>query len=1029
VSSIDLAHEPDIEISGVLISPPTREVIAGGGVRETLEPRVMQVLVALAKRRGEVVSRAELIATCWGGRIVGEAVIYRCIAAIRRLGEKHGGFTLSTVARVGYRLDTIGAPTRSIEPLPTPRARRATLIGREREMTDLGALLGALTRGAGGMALVSGEAGVGKTRLCDEAGERARRAGAFVVKGRCYAGPTTEPYGPFIEILEAFIRTGILQDLRVALGEDAPVLARLLPELSRRFPDVAIEPEPPREQRRRQVASALAGFFARAALSRPLVLILDDLHWIDEDTAYAIRHLGHRLGEAPIIVLGTHRDLEREMSAAFTEFLEECVRQRGVELLALKGLSQGQTADLVAALASRPFVRGKLVGPDPPSAQVGAIYAATQGNPFFIEEVVRHLADENRLLDADGCIRNDIRMEELGISEGVRIVITKRVGRLSDTARRLLPTAAIVGPRFAVELLEALDLGDTDQILDALGEAESAGLVQQEAGRYGFAHDLIRQAVLAAIPAPRQRRLHRQVAEAIERLYPGAPGELALEIGHHLARADAPDGDPTQTIDRLRQAAELAYQVNDFAESVAAYDAALALLPPGRPTDRAELLAGRSESSDRAGYSSVSIPNLEEAISIYAEVGDADAVARVSTLLVHRYWMALRAQDGLAVSRSAVAGLGGRRTRDRAILLAWQGLFLILLRQHAAGEAAFNEAERLAAELDDPDAIAWVCDRRARAHMDLDERRDAAVWGIRAGEAAKRSSQPGLAGPNLAIAAGALFKLGRWDEALAALDEAERVSELSGTWHVTMHCQFTRGAIISLREARFADDNDRTYLRNARGLGVDAQALSILASGLKQIGRWEEAAQAYEQALQSNDRDTRVSAWGGLMLMKARLGDRAGAETMLAERWSATDSQPKYERRIAHSWPRDFAIAETLVVLGRDREAGRFYDVFLEYSRRNCPIEGLLGITAAAAGKWAEAEAHFADALADAERLPNRVAQAEHRVDWACALLRRAGEHHRTRAFELLGEAADRYAQMGMQRHQAETLKVIDAHS
>ncbi len=246
--------------------------------------------------------------------------------------------------------------------------------------------------GAGSLLLIGGEAGVGKTRLVEEATVEARRLGLRVLTGHCVDQQGAPPYLPTIEHIEEAARQVSPEALRQALGENAPEIAKLMPELRLRYPDI---PEPvslPPEQERRYLLHGVAEFVERAARATPLVLVFEDLHWADESTLLLLRHLAQRLAQIPVLALGTYRDTDLKPGSPLGAALPELLRQRLAEEIRLGPLGEAGVASLLAGRA----------GSAPPAKLVALVYAETEGNPFFVEEVFRHLHEAGKLLDEAG---------------------------------------------------------------------------------------------------------------------------------------------------------------------------------------------------------------------------------------------------------------------------------------------------------------------------------------------------------------------------------------------------------------------------------------------------------------------------------------------------------------------------------------------------------------------------------------------------------------------------------------------------
>jgi AAA ATPase domain len=448
-------------------------------------------------------------------------------------------------------------------------APRTPFVGREAECDHLRSLVTQARSGQGSLVMLGGGAGVGKTRLALEMTQEAARQGCRCFIGRCDEREEPYPYLPFAEMIEtALAQVPSLEECRRALGDNAAELAQIAPRLHRLFPDIPAPLALPAQQVRRYLFQSLAAVLARAARRVPLFLILDDLQWADESTLALVHFLAHRVGQLPVVIVGIYRDSELDENPALVRTVEELLRI-GLRPLKLHGLSHEAVAQLLQGLSRR----------EPPAHLVRVICAETQGNPFFVEEVYKHLVEEGKIFDATGQFRADLTIDDVDVPDNVRLVLGRRLARLSEQVKQVLTAAAVIGRSFSFPLLAALlDQVEVDGLETAIEEAQRIGLVVSSAegpeAPFTFAHELVRQTLLAGLALPRRQRLHLQVAKAIEQVHAGAVHERASEIAHHLVKAGSL-ADIQRVVQYLTLAGQRALEAAAYEDGLCQFQSAL----------------------------------------------------------------------------------------------------------------------------------------------------------------------------------------------------------------------------------------------------------------------------------------------------------------------------------------------------------------------------------------------------------------------------------------------------------------------
>ncbi|MGH8975328.1 MAG: ATP-binding protein, partial [Acidimicrobiia bacterium] len=569
-------------------------------------------------------------------------------------------------------------------------------VGRDGDLERLGQLWKEAAAGERRVALVGGEPGVGKTRLAAELARRVHGEGGVVLGGRCDEDLGV-PFQPFVEALRHYLAHA-----------EQPELGRLGGELARLAPEVVTLvsglPEPLRsdpETERYRLFDAVTGWLGRVAAESPVLLVLDDLQWAAKPTLLLLRHVLRAEEPMRLLVLATYRDTELSRTHPLAELLADLRRQGGVERVSLQGLDVPGVAAFLEAAA------GHELG-DEAVALARAIHAETEGNPFFVVEVVRHLIETGGFVQRDGRWTAAGAVEELGIPEGVREVIGRRLSRLSEVANRVLAVAAVAGLQFEPGVVHAVAGLDEEEVISALEEAVGARLVVDEpGGRCRFSHALVRATLYDELTAARRVALHRKVGQAIEALHAGHLGNHLPALAHHYARAAAPAADVAKAVEYATQAGDSALAQLAHDEAATYYRSALDLLDSGESGPaadadrRLELLIALGEAQRRAG-NAAHRETLLDAARLAEERGDAEALARAALANMRGvYFSSARGTDTERVGalETALRILPAGDSVLRARLLAALGLELFFdpdrPRRLALGDSALAMARRL----------------------------------------------------------------------------------------------------------------------------------------------------------------------------------------------------------------------------------------------------------------------------------------------------------------------------------------------
>ena len=581
-------------------------------------------------------------------------------------------------------------------------AAAGPLVGRRQQMAQLEEWWHASGRER--VMLLSGEPGIGKTRLLAETAVRSFAGGAVILAGRS-PEETLVPYQPFLEALGHYVFRAPIDELRAVAREYGAELGRLIPGLRRRVPDLPPPDPGDPETDRYRLFEAVAGLLAEISSTVPVLIVLDDLHWADRPTLLLLRHLARSPHNSRVAILGAYRSREK-WSEGFDAALAGLRRERLTLGLEIPGLDEEEAMELVRLRA----------GGTPSLAFVQALYRETEGNPLFIEEIVRHLADSGVRSEDAGAPE----LESVGLPDDVREVISRRLERLDPETIEWLRVAAVIGRDFDAEVLEQVLGVEEERFLASLEAALDAGLVAEtpaEPGRYSFSHALIRETLYEGMSSARRTRIHRRVGVVLEGLGDDRHvGALAL----HFTRAAEPE-DAERAIRYGLRAGDRATAMLANEEAADHYARALQVLERAEPDGlerRLDLLLRLGESRVRSGERPRAWGTFREAAALAARLGDGEAMARAAIGASRRYVQPPGVVDEelIAMLERALSMNGGERTVTRIQLLTHLcGALYFSVRRGEMAELS-QQATQIAAELGDPRATALAAAARRRAY-------------------------------------------------------------------------------------------------------------------------------------------------------------------------------------------------------------------------------------------------------------------------------------------------------------------------
>jgi DNA-binding SARP family transcriptional activator len=891
-----------------------------------------------------------------------------------------------------------------------------TFVGRGRELQALYLGLDEARAGDGRVFLVSGEPGIGKSRLVEQLARRARERGAEILVGRCWEAGGAPPYWPWVQALRTFVQGRDPELLRNQLGRGAPDLAQILPELNELYGDLPATPSGDPEGARFRLFEATSSFLRAASLTQPVVLFLDDLHAADVPSLLLLQFLAGALTDARLLVIGAYRDVDPSLRDPLAETVVDLRRQRVTRSLPLVGLSEADVRGYVSSAT----------GVEPSTDVVRALHRATDGNPLFVGEVVRLLTTEEALESI-----TDTESWRRTVPEGVREVIRRRLRHLSDNCRLMLLLAAVVGREFDLAVLERVSDVTGDQLFELLDEAAEERVVTDlpgQPGRMRFAHALIRDTLYDELTPGRRLQLHRRVGDAVEELYADNLEPHLAELAHHFYESARP-AVAEKALSYARRAADRSLKLLAYEEAARLITIALGVLDTMKPQDealRCELLLALGDAHARGGDMSRSKDAYREAGRLAESLRLGDELGRAALGYGGRLtWDASRDDKGLRpLLERALATLPDEDSPLRVRLLArlaggpLRDSVADAQRRRSLGLQALEMARRIG----DPSTLAYALIGYTNSHLSPDDSfelialaKELIDVAVEAGDI-ERVVEGHQAHFECAIELGDLASAHADLDAMTSL--AEELRQPAQEWLVGAYQTF-----MALLEGRF-EDAER-LIGETRSLGARPQSWTAEATyGLQMYalrrdrGRLQEVESLVRRAAKENPT---YPIWRCVLAnMLAELGStaeaRAELDALAPDGFGAIPFDEEWVVSLC-------VLSETASRLGEQDHAVTLYALLLPYADRVAisyseislgSVSRLLGILASTSGHYDDASRHFEDALATNERICARPALARAQEDYARLLLRRGEAGDAERAGSLLESARTAYRELGM---------------
>jgi DNA-binding NarL/FixJ family response regulator len=932
-----------------------------------------------------------------------------------------------------------------------PAEATASPHGRQREFAALWRAYETAAAGHASVVLVVGEPGIGKTRLLEALAAQVTSAGATVLRGGSSEAAGMPPYLPFLEALGQHIRATPSDTLRAQTSALAPILATILPDLASRLGELPPGYPLPPEQARLRLYEAVGALLAAITAVRPLVLILDDLHWADPASLDLLCHIARHQTDARLLIAGAYREGDAEENPAFGRAVAELTRLRVLNTVAVGPLPAAALADLAAVYLGAPL--------DPAAGML--LSKRSEGNPFFAEELLRgwlesgflHLTDDPPTQRAYALTDSVATVLPPGVMGAVR----QRLARLSPATVEALRAAAIIGRRFDLGLLAAVVGQEPELVEEWLSEAIRARLIHLDADEcFVFNHDVIRECLYAEVTIVRRRRIHGYVGRALEARPERDDARLLAELAFHYAHS----GDRARGATYATRAAEQALAAYAPAEALVNYRQALDLTDAAAP-QRGTLLVGLGEAAVLANAEDEAVAAFAAAQDTFQRAGEPAAAARAARLLGQAHWRREAIPEARAAFEAALTLLEGNPDPELIRVLIDLGSLLgVSLHDITGGIAHGRRALALARQAGDRSLEAAA----SRTVGTLLVRGNDLAAGLPLLEQALAlaSSADDLieAAECCACLAVAHFWQGAIDQSRAVTRQRLAFAERSHDRYQLRHV-YTWLAVCDGMQGELAEAEqwlDRAQAIVAHLASPEPLAYVLFCRGALAYERGDYA--AAEDHLQEAIRLFREAGPGALVWYLGMLGLVQATQGKATEARACQDElESLLAAAPAGSLPPEPVayLAQTALVLGETERLARYYPLLLTMQGRFADLlpDRLLGEIALRQGDRAAARAHLAaaEALARQSRLVVELArtleaqanlalaeggrgaadQAAERLAEADALVQRLGDRTTSRRLRerlqtLTGRRPARPPQpAGLSAREAEVLRLVAA--
>jgi predicted ATPase len=896
-------------------------------------------------------------------------------------------------------------------------------------------------QGEGGLVFVHGEAGIGKTRLLRELGAYAQSRGVQVLHGRCpglFKMDGVPPYVIWKEVIKDYLETCTPEQLYRVIGYYPAEVAKLVPEISQKLrtmpPSFPISPE----QEQNRLFEAVSEFMTNLSREAPLLVILDDLQWTDPSSLLLLHYVARGVQKTPLLLLGAYRTIDVDAKHPLTPILAELKRENLPHSVSLKRMFLDDTSELTRQILKQD---------DVPPEFCKMVYGKTKGNPFFIEEVIESLKEEEVIRREEG--KWEFReISAIEFPESVKNLVKTRLGRLDEECQNVLTTASFIGNDFTLEAVGAVTGIEKSKLLKLVDTLFKTGLIKERVvrgeGICSFADILVRDVVYEEVSPLTRKELHGVIACALEKVYAKTIDEHLGELAYHFLES----GEKDKALDYFLKAGERATKVYANSEVASYFESALGLLQEkeGEPREKGRVLERLGDTKRLVGEYDTCMKYWNEALLVGKELGEKETVARLHRKMANVLWSSTGDTEKARIHHDEALRILEKGPESVELASLYEDMARMYLRTEdvPTARSRAEKAVALAMKLGAQEIVASASCDLAEA-LSLGDIKKAAELYERALKSATDNNYMETA-IRASSSLSTLFpsiEFGSWvnDKSFEMLEKAYQLAKKAGDTHWMSYT----GALLADAYCNMGNLNDAVLIaeesvalsRKTRNIPNLSRSLNYLGFYYALAGEWDKGEQLLEEALSlaQEVKDTQLS-----MMVFVDYEQLYG---LMQEKWLKAKQQCENLIGISERTGVKFLeyygkarLATDCIELGELEEAKHLIDNVREFGLKTDNIllisgtDWLMASLFRAQKKWKESIALFEKALQEHETIG-----ANRFLVWSFAwLLRDYARVYRERdqfgdreeAEKLLNQALEIFQKMGAKKEIEKTTRLID---